>query len=91
MPSAISRRINRRRAWLLLLGGAVLQAVPYAALRVETLKSVAAIPPAIVGEFEEPVAFQQAANGQFFVFDRRAHTVYGIDAKRTAAFPNGIM
>ncbi len=56
------------------------------ALRVEVLRSVSAIPPAIVGEFEDPVAFQQAANGQYFVFDRRAHTVYGIDAKRTAAW-----
>ena len=57
-----------------------------AALRVETLRSVSGIPPAIVGEFREPVAFQQAASGQYFVFDRRAHTVYGIDEKRTAAW-----
>ena len=57
-----------------------------AALRTEILTSVSAIPPHIVGEFREPVAFQQAANGQYFVFDRRAHTVYGIDEKRTAAW-----
>ena len=57
-----------------------------AATRVEILKSVSGIPPHIVGEFEEPAAFQQAANGQYFVFDRRAHTVYGIDEKRTAAW-----
>ena len=59
---------------------------PLAALRVEVLRSVAGLPPAIVGEFEDPVAFQQAASGQYFVFDRRAHTVYGIDQKRTAAW-----
>jgi len=65
----------------------VLCAAPLlAALRVETLRSVSGIPPAIVGEFREPVAFQQAASGQYFVFDRRAHTVYGIDEKRTAAW-----
>jgi hypothetical protein len=58
----------------------------YAALRVEVLRPVLAIPPAIVGEFEDPVAFQQAMSGQYFVFDRRAHTVYGIDQKRTAAW-----
>ena len=57
-----------------------------AALRVDVLKSVSGIPPHIVAEFEEPVAFQQAANGQYFVFDRRAHTVYGVDQKRTAAW-----
>jgi hypothetical protein len=95
-PSAISRltdalgapswfRAARSGAVLMALG-AGLQADPLAALRVEILKPVAAIPPAIVGEFRDPVAFQQAANGQYFVFDRRAHTVYGIDQKRTAAW-----
>jgi hypothetical protein len=53
---------------------------------VEVLRSVSAIPPAIVGEFENAAAFQQAANGQYFVFDHGAHTVYGVDAKRTAAW-----
>lgn len=63
-----------------------LQIGPLAALRVDTLRPVSGIPAAIVGEFREPVAFQQAASGQYFVFDRRAHTVYGIDEKRTAAW-----
>jgi hypothetical protein len=85
-PSAIWPRIRRQGALLVLCVGAGLYAGPEAALRVDTLKPVAAIPPAIVGEFREPVAFQQAGNGQYFVFDRRAHTVYGIDAKRTAAW-----
>jgi hypothetical protein len=57
-----------------------------APLGVDVLKSVSGIPPQIVGEFKEPRGFQQTANGQYFVFDRRAHTVYGIDAKRTAAW-----
>lgn len=70
----------------LVLLAAVFDASGSAALRVDTLRSIAAIPPAIVGEFREPVAFQQAASGQYFVFDRRAHTVYGIDQKRTAAW-----
>jgi hypothetical protein len=69
-----------------MLAGGSLSALPLARLRVDTLRPVAAIPPAIVGEFREPVAFQQAASGQYFVFDRRAHTVYGIDQKRTAAW-----
>ena len=29
--------------------------------------------------FEEPAAFQQVANGYYFVFDRRAHSIYRID------------
>jgi hypothetical protein len=57
-----------------------------AAPRVEVLKSLSAVPPQIVGEFEEPISFQQATNGQYFVFDRRAHTVYGIDERRSAAW-----
>jgi hypothetical protein len=57
-----------------------------AALRVDVLRSVGGIPPHIVGAFEEPLAFQQADSGQYFVLDRRAHTVYGIDAKRSAAW-----
>jgi hypothetical protein len=83
-PSAISRHIDRSLVACLI--GAALAAPMTAALRVEVLRSVSAIPPQIVGEFEEPVAFQQAANGQYFVFDRRGHTVYGIDEKRTAAW-----
>jgi hypothetical protein len=74
-PSAIS-----------LLISTLALATALAAPRVDVLKSVSGIPPQIVGEFQEPLAFQQAADGQYFVFDRRAHTVYGIDEKRTAAW-----
>lgn len=83
-PSAIWRRTRLLALLLVLCTG--LAAHSSAALRVEILRSVSAIPPQIVGEFEEPVAFQQAASGQYFVFDRRAHTVYAIDEKRTAAW-----
>jgi hypothetical protein len=78
-PSATSRLTDLA----LLLA---LSAAPRAATRVDVLKAVSGIPPHIVAEFEEPVGFQQAATGQYFVFDRRAHTVYGIDEKRTAAW-----
>lgn len=54
--------------------------------RVETLRSSGGIPPHIVGAFHEPVGFQQVASGQYFVFDRRGHTVYGLDAATTAAW-----
>ena len=83
-PSAISRRTDRVLA-LSVIGLALAWPIG-AAVRVDVLRSVSAIPPQIVGEFEEPVAFQQAASGQYFVFDRRGHTVYGIDEKRTAAW-----
>ena len=54
--------------------------------RPEVLRSVDAVPPDIVGQFREPTDFEQASSGQYFVFDRRGHAVYGIDAARTSAW-----
>lgn len=56
-----------------------------AAMRVEVLRSVASLPPHIVGGFEEAIDFQQAGTGTYYVFDRRGHTVYAVDANRSAA------
>jgi hypothetical protein len=53
---------------------------------VEVLRSIGGLPPEIVRLFDEPIAFQQARSGQYFVLDRRGHTVYGIDAARTASW-----
>ena len=47
--------------------------------RVEVLRSTGGVPPHLVSVFEQPTAFQQIASGQYLVFDRRGHTVYGID------------
>src|SRR2546422_1933258 len=55
------------------------------ALRVDVLHPVAGVPPHIVGIFDDPVAFQRSASGEYFVFDRRGHTVYSIDHARTTA------
>ncbi len=52
---------------------------------VETLRSVGGLSPAVVGLFREPLGFQQAASGQYFVFDRRGHTVHGVDASGTSS------
>jgi len=72
---------------LFLLGIAVLLAAPGATARKsEVLRSVAAIPAELAGKFREPIGFQQALSGQYFVFDRRAHTVYGIDEERTSVW-----
>jgi hypothetical protein len=46
---------------------------------------VGGLPPHIVGIFEDPVGFQQSANGTYYVFDRRAQAVYAVDAARTRA------
>lgn len=70
---------------VLLLASALLGTRIEAALDVEVLRSVGGLPPHIVGLFEEPLGFQQTPGGPYYVFDRRGHTVYAIDADRTSA------
>jgi hypothetical protein len=53
--------------------------------RVETLTAINSLAPHVVGLFREPIGFKQTANGEYYVFDRRGHTVYAVDAKGTAA------
>ena len=47
---------------------------------VEELRSSGGLPPHVVGQFREPLAFQQAPSGERYVFDRGGHSVYRIDA-----------
>jgi hypothetical protein len=63
----------------------ILLAAPATALRVDLLRSVGSLPPHIVGLFEEAVDFEQAPTGVYYVFDRRAHSVYTIDPARAGA------
>jgi hypothetical protein len=49
--------------------------------RVETLRSVGALPPEVVGQFREPLAFKQLDGGVAYVFDRRGHSVHTISAE----------
>jgi hypothetical protein len=65
------------RGWAAALA-LVLAAPPLAAIKPDVIRSTSAIPPHIAGQFREPLGFQQSADGQYYVFDRRAHTVYGI-------------
>lgn len=50
------------------------------AVPVETLTSVGAMPAHIAGRFEELTACQQSASGDYFVFDRRSHSVFTLPA-----------
>ena len=63
-------------AWVLGLSAAVAaQPVPATVLR-----STGGLPAPVVGRFREAVVFQQAPDGAYLVFDRRAQTVSRIDA-----------
>jgi len=48
--------------------------------RIETLRSVGGLAPDVAGLFREPLDFQQIQSGQYFVFDRRGHSVHSVDA-----------
>jgi hypothetical protein len=57
------------------------------ALAPDVVRSVDAVSPDLAGRFREPAGFQQASSGQLYVFDRRGHTVHGLDEARTSAWP----
>src|SRR5262249_37508457 len=56
------------------------------AIKPEIVRSSGAIPAHLAGRFREPIGFQQSKDGQYFVFDRRAHVVYGIDERQTSVW-----
>lgn len=51
---------------------------------VETLRAIAALPPHLSGQLHDAIGFAQATTGEYVVMDRRAHTIYVIDAARTS-------
>jgi hypothetical protein len=59
---------------------------PLAAIAPEVLSSSNAVPAHLAGRFREPIGFQQSRDGQYFIFDRRAHSVYGIDERQTSSW-----
>jgi hypothetical protein len=67
---------------------AALLLVPIALLAIsaEVLTPVRSVPPEIAGRFRDARGFQQAATGQYYVFDRRAHAMWGLDARMEGAF-----
>src|SRR3954465_4378606 len=74
-PSELLRRTKLASVAFFLF----LIARPDAAVRVDVLRPVGGLPAHVAGIFEEAASFQQAANGYYFVFDRRAHSIYRID------------
>src|SRR5438046_1269249 len=75
---------QRRISYPPILFGALAAAVAIVDARPpDVLRSVSAVPAHIAGRFREAAGFQQSSSGQYFVFDRRAHTVYGLDDAQT--------
>ena len=67
--------------WAVCLGpvGAAQSPATASPGRLETLRAVGGLPPAICNVFREPLGIQQTASGVYYVFDRRDHAVYSID------------
>jgi len=79
---------RHRVARLFVCGVLVLSlAATVAALAPEVVTAVNAIPMHLSGRFRDARGFSQAAEGHFLVFDRRAHTVFGIDEQMSAVYP----
>ena len=69
-----------------VLGVCALFAQSLVAIKLDILAATNAVPAHLAGRFREPVGFQQSADGQYFIFDRRGHTVYGIDERQTSVW-----
>ena len=69
-----------------VLCGSFFVVISVHALAPEVLRSSGGVPAYVAGQFREPMALQRSATGQYFVFDRRAHTVYGMDAQQSSAW-----
>ena len=53
--------------------------------RVDVFLARGGLPAHIAASFAEPIAFQRSGNGDSYVFDRRDHAIYRIDARTSEA------
>jgi len=80
----IAARVVTGAAALLLIT-ITLASTALLAWTADVLQSVNAMPAHLAGTFNTPIAYQMQPDGTSYVFDRREHTVYRIDAARTKA------
>ncbi len=66
------------RPLVLVVGLTVGLSAGQGARSVEELRSTGGLPPHVVGQFREPTGFQRAQTGDYYVFDRRAQSVYRV-------------
>jgi len=76
----------RRRSPILYVLLAAVASARLVALSAQVLTATGGIPAHLAGRFREPIGFQQSAFGQYFVFDRRGHAVFGIDEARESVW-----
>jgi hypothetical protein len=66
------------KAWLPQSAVAVQLCLFLASLQPDTVRSIGGLPAHVAGRFTELTLCRQAADGTFFVFDRRSHTVFHV-------------
>ncbi|MEW6322406.1 MAG: hypothetical protein AB1635_15100 [Acidobacteriota bacterium] len=54
--------------------------------RIDVLKAIGGLSPDAVGQFREPIGFEQHPNGLYVVFDRRGHAVFTVDPATQSTF-----
>ena len=63
---------------LIVIAAAIGSAAAQDLRNAAVVRSTGGLPAHVVGLFRQPVAFQQSANGDYYVLDRRGHTVYRV-------------
>src|SRR5256885_29427 len=71
---------------LCVLGASCLFVVCLTAIQPDVIRSSNAVPAHVAGRFREVAGFQRSESGQYFVFDRRGHTVYGLDEEQSSSW-----
>src|SRR5256885_9996483 len=71
---------------LCVLGASCLFVVCLTAIQPDVIRSSNAVPAHVAGRFREVAGFQRSESGQYFVFDRRGHTVYGLDEQQVSSW-----
>jgi len=66
------------KAWLPYSALAVQLCLFIVSLQPDTIRSIGGLPAHVAGRFTELTLCRQAADGTFFVFDRRSHTVFHV-------------
>jgi hypothetical protein len=72
---------------MLSLVAALLAGVAVGARAPVVIRATVGFPVETAGRFEQPIALQPAPDGAFYVFDRRSHTLFRVNAARTLVEP----
>ena len=85
LPSSFARGVLLAAACVPGVAAQSRTPAPAPGTAIETLRPLAALPAHVAGSFQEITACQQSPSGDYFVFDRRAHSVFVVPPDLGAA------